>query len=212
MNAYELMINTNRRLILGEILTDSEKADIARKLLAAAEIPEKPVRQYGTESNSKARGTLYFSPARNDGKKLKTVLGQTPKTNILNDNMYELEILRLLCLFAPGNPIIAEMTAQTLNRLKATCFGYHGCSLGECFDSALVVLRFLTVAASSEAKWMKKIVDVYIRNHANKKRVKAVEWYYWLCLTELPPAFNTNEIENYESQIIAWQTIKPRFK
>jgi len=185
MVAYELMLETNRRLIAGEVLTAAEKKEIASQFLSMANIPKQAV-YYGVEPIAKARRPLFFSPPQNDGKKLKTVMGQMPKTHILNGNMYELEILRLLSLFAPDSPMVIEMTAQTLNRLKATCFGFHGCSLGECFDSALVVLRFLAVAAPDETVWIKKIIDIYYNHNTDKKRVKAVDNYFRICMSELP--------------------------
>jgi hypothetical protein len=179
------MIQANHRLIRGEVLSAEEKDRITENLLAAAiSMPEE--RHYGEEPDGKARKPLFFLPPDNGGRKLKTVMGQTPKTHILNGNMYELEILRLLCLFAPDNPIVDKMRTQTLNRLRATCFGGHGCSLGECFDAALVVLRFLTVAVPAESEWMESLIAMYGEHRADKKRVKAVEQYYDLCVSELP--------------------------
>ncbi len=183
MTAYELMLETNRRLINGEVLSVSDKKEIAQKLLSAADI-SKQIINYGAGPVVKARRPLFFNPPQNNGGKLKTIMGQTPKTHILNGNMYELEILRLLILFDPDNPTVIKMKAQTLNRLKATCFGYHGCSLGECFDSALVVLRFLASAAPDETEWIQKIIAMYRSHYADKKRVKAVEKYFQLCMTE----------------------------
>jgi hypothetical protein len=186
MYAYDLMIQINRRLIGGEILSDSEKAAIANKLLASAVLPEQALQCYGAEPDSKARKPLFFRPPHNNGAKLKTIFGQTPKTHILNNTMYELEILRLLCIFAPENTLVNYMRLQTVDRLKATCFGYYSCSLGECFDSALVVLRFLCIAAPEETAWIKKIIAVYQGHHADKNRVKAVGKYFALCMSELP--------------------------
>jgi hypothetical protein len=77
------------------------------------------------------------------------------------------------------------MKSQTLHRLRATCFGYHGCSLGECFDSALVVLRFLIAAVPEEAAWIEKLIAMYEEHHAEKKRVKAVAMYYEQCIAEM---------------------------
>ena len=189
MTAYELMIETNRRLIAGEAISEDEKTIIVKQLLSFADTPKKPA-QFGIEPNNKARAPMFFKYPHNDGKKLKTVLGQTPKTYILSGNMYELEILRLLCLFAPENTVVSYMADHTLKRLKATCFGFHGCYLGECFDSSLVVLRFLTIAAPSEIEWMKKIIGIYANHATNKKRVKIVDKYFKLCIAELPFEIN----------------------
>ncbi len=185
MIEYELLLETNRRILAGEVFSDKEKTYIVSQFLLIANTP-KDHESYDEKPIAKARHPLFFSAPQNDGKKLKTIMGQLPKTHILNGNMYELEILRLLNLFAPSNPDVVEMTKRTLNRLKATCFGYHGCYLGECFDSSLVVLRFLSVAAPSEVTWMKKIIAIYDEHHADKRRARAVDNYYKLCLSELP--------------------------
>lgn len=185
MTMYELMLNINHRLIAGEVLSADEKACIVSQFLSEAHFPIQAV-SFGKNPVAKARRPLFFFPPQNEDKKLKTLLGQMPKTHILNGNMYELEILRLLYLFAPDNPVVAEMITQTLRRLKATCFGYHDCSLGECFDSALVTLRFLATAVPSEVAWMRRLIDLYKNHYSDKKRVKSVERYYELCLSEIP--------------------------
>ena len=56
----------------------------------------------------------------------------SPGTNIVADNAYEFEILRLLHLFRPDGET-ARMIDATLERLKHTCFGYQSCHYAECF-------------------------------------------------------------------------------
>ena len=64
--------------------------------------------------------------------------------------MYEREILRLRKILAPDNPVINDIVCKTLVRLKTNCFVYQDDGKGECFDASLIVLRFLTAAASNE--------------------------------------------------------------
>ena len=127
MTAYELMIKTNHYLIKGGDLNEAQKRNIVSQLLNAKSTPEQARRFYigvkfpdNTDSSGRHMYPLYFIPPYNDGKKYKTILGQTPQTHILSANMYELEILRLLYLFAPDNAEIKEMTSKTLERLKTT--------------------------------------------------------------------------------------------
>jgi len=127
----------------------------------------------------------YYIPPYNGGKKLQTVIPMSPKTHILSANAYELEILRLLALFAPDNPEVKEMVAKTLERLKNTCFGYQSCHVGECFHAGLIVLRFLAAAAPRETEWIKKQIDVYESHADDAKRHSGVNKYYLLCLSEL---------------------------
>lgn len=147
---------------------------------------------------------FFYVPPYNHGKKLKTTLGQTPKTQIFSANMYELEILRLLKLLAQENEKVNWMVAQTLERLGATCFGAQDDGVGECFDTSLVVLRFLAVAAPEDTGWMKSRIDNYNRHVNDKKRPWFCSWYFWLCLSELPFAVAQDETWKYRETILDW--------
>ena len=147
MTAYELMIKTNQYLIQNpseDALTAAQKRRIVRELLAARSTPEQRKRFYAGvrfPGNRDAHGMRlypdFYIPPYNDGKKYKTILGQTPKTHILSANMYELEILRLLHKFAPDDREVRAMTEATLERLYHTCFGNQDDGVGECFDTNL---------------------------------------------------------------------------
>ena len=211
MAAYQLMIKTNHYLIKGGELTDTQKRNIVNQLLYARSTPEQAQRFYlgvkypnNTDSVGRHMYPIYFIPPYNDGKKYKTIFNQTPKTHIFSANMYELEILRLLYLFAPGNTEIREMTAKTFERLKTTCFGYEDDGIGECFDTSLVTLRFLAATAPDETKWIQSRIDNYNRHYADKKRPWYCVWYYWLCLSELPFDIAKTEIEKYKSEMLNW--------
>lgn len=215
MTAYELMIKTNHYLIRGGTLTDTQKQNIINKLLAAKSTSEQAKRFYigvkypdNTDPAGRQMYPLFFIPPYNDGKKYKTIFNQTPKTHILSANMYELEILRLLYLFAPANPDVKSMAEKTLSRLKTTCFGNEDDGIGECFDTALIVLRFLAAVAPGETMWVQSRIDLYNRHCNDKKRPWFSKWYYWLCLSELPFEFAKPEIEKYKPEMLNWLTNK----
>jgi len=211
MTAYELMVKTNHHLIKGGALTDRQKGIVVNRLLAARAAPEQANRFYSGVNYPKNAGEsrcmypVFYIPPYDGNKKLKTVFGQTPNTHILSANMYELEILRLLVLFKPGDQAVADMVNKTLERLKKTCFGNDRCGTGECFDASLVTLRFLTAAAPGDSKWIQSRVDNY-NNHVNeKKRAWHPLWYFWLCLSEAPPHIAEPEILKYKDEMLSWQ-------
>jgi len=216
MTDYELMIKTNRRLIMGGTLTEGQKAGIVRQLLGAQSDERtkqgfyRGVRYPG---NADKNGTghmypVYFIPPYNGNKKYQTVIPMSPKTHILSANSYELEIIRLLFIFAPDDPDVRVMVDKTLSRLKTTCYGYNDCAVGECFHTALIVLRFLAAAAPCDAEWITKLLSFFKRNMDEKLRLKGrgvhgnVLWYYWLCLSELPFEFAEEEIRRYKGHIV----------
>lgn len=213
-NAYELMLKTNYRLILGENISDMEKRNITERLLAEKNTREQVLRfnaGMGFAGNADGgAGRMYpefYIPPYNNGRKYRTILGQMPKTQILSANMYELEILRLLKIFAPDvpdAPEIDDMVCKTLVRLKNTCFGYQDDGKGECFDASLIVLRFLAAAAPNETMWIQSRIDNFKRHYDDKKRPRFCMWYYWLCLSELPLEIAESEIDMHKSAMLDW--------
>lgn len=208
-NAYELMLKTNYRLILGENISDMEKRNITERLLAAKNTREQVQRFYagiGFAGNAGV-GQMYpefYIPPYNNGRKYRTILGQMPKTQIFSANMYELEILRLLKIFAPDSPEINDMVCKTLLRLRNTCFGYQDDGKGECFDASLVVLRFLAAAAPNETMWIQSRIDNFKRHYDEKRRQRFCMWYYWLCLSELPLEIVGSEVDTHKSEMLDW--------
>ncbi len=209
MTAYELMIKTNHYLIQGGNLTEAQKESLVRQLLLAKTSPAGAQKFYNsitsrdnTDENRRHLYPLYFIPPYNGGRKYRTVLTQTPKTQILSANMYELEILRLLHLFADDLPEVAGMVADTLRRLKTTCFSCMDDGVGECFDTSLVVLRFLAAAAPGQHAWIESRIENYNRHYAEKKRPRYCLWYFWLCLSELPFDIAKPELDKYKFEMI----------
>lgn len=214
MNAHELMVKTNHYLIKGGNLTAPQKANIVRRLLSARSTPEQAERFYrgvkypgNTDREGRRMYPVFYIPPYNGGKKLKTIYNQTSKTHIFSANMYELEILRLLRLFAPDDSNVRDMVNKTLDRLKTTCFGYWDDGLGECFDTSLIVLRFLT-AVSDDFAWLQSRIKNYGDHVSEKKRPWYSLWYFWLCLSELPLEIAEPEILKYKDDMLSRLTTK----
>lgn len=214
MTAHELMIKTNHYLIKGGELTAAQKENIVSQFLVARS-DERTRRSFykgvkfpnNIDGDGRCMYPVFYIPPYNDGNKFKTIYNQAPKTHILSANMYELEIIRLLYLLAPDEPIVQNMVIQTLNRLKSTCFGNKDDGVGECFDTSLIVLRFLAVT-SNDTRWMLDRIDNYNNHVSEKKRPWYALWYFWLCLSELPFEIAKPEILKHRDEMIPWLTTK----
>jgi len=195
MIAYELMVKTNHYLIRGGELTDTHKATIARRL------------HQNRATNGRMRTfdayayPRFFIPPYNNGKKLQTIIPMSPKTNIVADNAYEFEIIRLLHLFQPSDEV-SHMIKVTSDRLKNTCFGYKSCHYADCFDAGMMVLRFLSFAEPNNLSWIQKQLDMYNSHFDDKRRHNGVQKYYWLILSNMPFDIAEPEIVRQKEHII----------
>ena len=217
MTPHELMVKTNHYLIKGGELTEPQKANIVGQFLAVRSDERAKQSFYkGVKypNNVDKNGTghmypIYFIPPYNANKKYQTVIPMSPKTHILSANSYELEIIRLLFLFAPDEPTVQDMVKKSLERLKTTCYGYHDCAIGECFHTALIVLRFLATTNPEDTAWINKLLAFFNRHMDEKLLLRGkgihgnVLWYYWLCLSELPFELAAPEISRYKDRIIS---------
>lgn len=161
MKKYQILMELNRREVCGEAVSGREKQEAVSAFLE--EISGKgDIMRYKkrmrTGSKADALYPSYYIPPYNGGKKLRLIQGYLPKTNLLYTNHYELEILRLLCLFAPENDTVNEMAEHTLHRLKNTCFG-NSCSQGECMTVGVSVLRFLAAARPDDLEWIDQLLN-----------------------------------------------------
>jgi len=209
--AHALMVKTNHYLIKGGELTEEHKLTITKRLLAAKTTPEQARRRFTKIAGSERDMYPYsYVLPYNGGEKPVTIFNQLPKTQILSMNSYELEILRLLCLFAPDNPEVRDMVAQTQARLRRTCFGNRGCGTGECYDAGLVTLRFLSATAPGNKSWISGMIDTYNAYAGKRKHSKYYRydysryytWYYWLCLSELPYDIAEPEILKHKDEML----------
>ena len=203
MTPYELMINTNHYLIKGCELTEPQKANIVRQLLSSRCEENKRPKFFEDMIYPK-----YFIPPYKEGnKKYQTVIPMSPKTHILSANAYELEIIRLLYLFAPDDPEVQEILKGTTERLKVTCPG-GDCCIGECFHSSLPVLRLLATMPH-EIFWTKKLIAKIQKHIDDKNKCNGgAVGYYWLCLSELPFVLAEPELLRYRDKMIIYNKHK----
>ena len=159
MEKYKLLTELNRKLSSGEDISASEKENAISVFLNGVSSREeilKYKKRMRVNPETDNIYPLFFLPPYNGGKKLRLMDGYLPKTNILYANYYELEILRLLHMFAPENEVVRDMVNATLQRLKGTCFG-NSCPQGECFATGICVLRFLAVVCPEDKVWIDKL-------------------------------------------------------
>lgn len=209
MDIYELMIKTNYYLIKGGILTDGQKQNIVNQFLSAVSTKETARRFYNgvkypnnIDREGRRMYPIFFIPPYNDGKKYKTVMSQTPKTHILSANSYELEIIRILHILSPNNESVINMVSKTISRLITTCFGNSEDGLGECYDTSLIVLRFLASVTQNYTTWIKDRIFNYQKYYNQKHRHRGVQLYYWICLSELPFDIAESEILKYRDELL----------
>jgi len=200
MTAHELMVKTNHYLIKDGVLTEPQKANIVRQLLAVRTDERTKQRFYKSMEAGTETYPAYYIPPYNKNKKLQTVIPMSPKTHILSMNAYELDILRLLFLFALENPVVTDMVKTRLEQLKyRVCFG-GGCIMGECFHSTLPVLRLINTAAPYEKEWMHRLA-AKINNHIDYKYKENSVNYYLLCLSELPYDIAKEGLERCKNEL-----------
>ena len=167
MSIYELICDTNWKMIKGENFSDLAKQEITKNLLSAVSSKE-TVRRFhrGVKAPEDGRTLypLFYIPPYNEGKKLRLITGQLPKTHILAANHYELEILRILVLWGKDNPKVQFMLDETLKRLNTTCFA-HFCATGECVGAGVTVLRLLSAFSPQNDKWINEILTPMIAQY-----------------------------------------------
>ena len=159
MENYKIIMDVTRREAEGEEFTDKEKQEIVILLLEGT-VCKEDIKKYKLRMRvNPYTDTIYpnyFIPPYNENKKLPMPNGKMPKTHILYANHYELEILRILFMFASENETVQVMIKNTLHRLQNTCYG-NKCPQGECVAAGKVVLRFLQTVCPEEKDWIEKL-------------------------------------------------------
>lgn len=158
---YELLQEINRKLICGIDISDEEKQNVVVTFLngiSSSEDCKKYKMRMGVNVDADDIYPHYFLPPYNGNKKLRLIQGYLPKTNILYANHYELEVIRLLFLFAPEHEKVKELVNKTIDRLKNTCFG-NSCMQGECLATGISVLRFLAMVQPDNTSWQEQLVN-----------------------------------------------------
>ncbi|MDE7278107.1 MAG: hypothetical protein K2N26_00035, partial [Oscillospiraceae bacterium] len=153
MEKYKILMEINKKAIFAEEISDAEKEEAVSVLLNGICRKEdilKYKKRMKADPETDNIYPDYYIPPYNGNKKLRLIQGYLPKTNILYANHYELEIIRLLFMFASENEKVNEMVESTLQRLKNTCFG-NSCTQGECVATGISVLRFLAAVRPDDS-------------------------------------------------------------
>jgi len=180
MEKYKILMELNRKEIFAEKIIDDEKEEAVSTFLdgiCCREDIQKYKKRMQVNPDTDCIYPDFYIPPYNENKKLRLIQGYLPKTNILYANHYELEIIRLLFMFAPENEKVNELVKHTLQRLKNTCFG-NSCTQGECLAAGISVLRFLAVTQPGNSEWIDKLLnplgDIFV-SVGNRHRLKQTE-------------------------------------
>lgn len=206
MTAYEAMISLNRRMITGQSIPESEREEAASFFLSERSDRKTVARFYDSvhaprleDGDGRRMYPESFIPPYIGGKKYLTVTGVTPATQLLSSNAYELEILRLLALFAPNNPECGAMINRANERLDGCCFA-NDCADGECYEAGTVALRYYA-AVGRDAFRVKRLLDKQLSHLRDKRRHSGTSFYLWLTLAELPSELALPAIETFKEEL-----------
>jgi len=157
---YELIGSMNQRIILGEKVDEEEKQQVIDTILSEPDYTHLVSKEkYATATLSQAMYPALFSLQEKAGK-LRLFTGELPKTNILLHNSYELEIARLLALWARGQDKVETILDLIEHRLNKTCFGFF-CHKGEGPGASVAVLRFWAAYKPDDVERQKEIMAGY---------------------------------------------------
>ena len=191
LSTYEILCAANARLIRRQPVPDCDKQAIVKTLLSVVN-PHADIRRFHAGVRASADDTtmfpLFYVPPYHDGRKCRLLCGSLPTTHLLSANHYELEILRLLALWAPKELRVTDMVKRTLDRLRAACFGRY-CAKGECVGASVAALRFLTAVKPASDPWIDAILqplgEIFVgqRGQASTHRGLPI-FYFCLALSE----------------------------
>jgi hypothetical protein len=159
---YDLIGSINQRLIMGEVISNNEKQHVVDTILQSPDLSDSKLitkENFNAVefSTTQVMYPLFLVPTKEErAGKLRLITGERPKTRILSDNAYELELLRLLALWARGHKKVEAILYTTEKRLEKTCFAYF-CSKGECTGASIAFLRFWTAYKPEDIMTQKKI-------------------------------------------------------
>lgn len=161
MEIYELLMEINRREAFGEEISEREREEAVSVFLSGIcrreEIAKYKKRmRVNPETDSTYPG--YYIPPYNGAKKYRLVQGYLPKTNLLYANHYELEILRLLYLFAAEKASVDKMVKNALYRLQAINF-WSAFVQSESVVLQISALRFLAAVYPNGSDWIDCLLD-----------------------------------------------------
>lgn len=126
MDNYKILMEINRKIVFAEEISEAEKEEAVSVLLKGICCKEEILKYKKRMRVNPETDSIYpdyYIPPYNGNKKLRLIQGYLPKTNVLYANHYELEIIRLLFMFASENEKVNDMVEHTLQRLQDTCYG-----------------------------------------------------------------------------------------
>lgn len=157
---YNLIHRFNQRLIMGDDINHSEKQNAVHEILSFKGLEGTCLKLQETGfTHTQAMQPSFFIPSSIErNKRLRLITGELPKTRILSDNSYELEVLRLVALWAGKQDIALNILRASEKRLEKTCFA-HFCSKGECTGTSIAFLRFWSAYRPDDIQTQKTIIN-----------------------------------------------------
>jgi len=160
---YDLVCSVNSRIITGDSLSNQEKNNAIDTILSSRNLEDmvlKSARKLDSK-NISSRTAMYpaiFIPTDEErDSRLRLITGELPKTKILSDNAYELEIMRLIALWGRGKEKADDILKITEKRLAKACFSTF-CSKGECTGAVMAFLRFWAAYKPDDIERQKEII------------------------------------------------------
>ncbi len=158
---YDLVCSVNSRMITGDKLSEQEKSNVIDTILSSRNL-EDMVSKSAKKLDSKnisSRTVMYpaiFIPTDEErDSRLRLITGELPKTKMLSDNAYELEIMRLIALW--GREKADDILKIIEKRLLRACFSTF-CSEGECIGAVMAFLRFWAAYRPGDIERQKEII------------------------------------------------------
>jgi hypothetical protein len=160
---YDLLCSVNARLIMGESFTDEERRSVVDGICSSRDLRDfisVSARTFGAP-DAPGRSAMYptvFMPSVEErAGRLRLITGELPKTRLLSDNAYELEIMRLLSLWARGQPVVEAILQIAEARTRGTPFSSF-CAKGERPGVSVAFLRFWTAYRPDDLEKQREII------------------------------------------------------
>jgi hypothetical protein len=144
---YDLLCSVNARLIMGETVGEDERRAIVDKICSSRDLRgfiSISTKEFGapeTPGRSAMYPTVFIPSAEERAGRLRLITGELPRTKLLSDNAYELEIMRLLSLWARGHQAVEAILEVAEARTRGAPFSSF-CAKGECPGVSVAFLRF----------------------------------------------------------------------
>jgi hypothetical protein len=206
---HEMLNGINERISMGALISDVEKGETVKLITDALGYDVLEKIDSLTSKDLESMYPLFITAKSKGKKKERLITGELPKTKILADNSYELEVLRLLALWGERTPEVNAVLLTTERRIKNTCFGVF-CEKGECPGASIASLRFYTAIRPDDLTLQSMIVDK-LKNHRDsngKWNLDIPYFYLMLALTNCDYSVVEDEL-NYAAIDLVKSVAKP---